>query len=181
MWDVLSNQANAVCGGLDYQTRPESSLPGEPAAHWESHSSKSAETITLCLAQSPYVLQQNPALLHQLATGSPLRHHMPLLPILTNPRALQALIQIEKGLQILSREVPGLEPCLWCPVRPHGPEEFPKPGPEDRVTEQILCSPPAVLQLLHALANALLLSFCYPVLIVLMPSLKTAISKSWSI
>ncbi|XP_007954341.1 ubiquilin-3-like [Orycteropus afer afer] len=100
------------------------------------------------------VLQQNPALLHQLATGSHLRHHMPLLPILTNPRALQALIQIEQGLQILSREVPGLAPCLWNIGRPHGARGALEPKGEGQDhTADTGRSTLAVLQLLHTLAN----------------------------
>ncbi|XP_016070416.1 PREDICTED: ubiquilin-3-like [Miniopterus natalensis] len=106
----------------------------------------------LALRRALHVLQQNPPLLHQLATGSPLRHHMPLLPILTNPQALQALIQIEKGLQMLSREVPGLGPCLWGPGRPHGATEAPETRQGHR-TDPVQPTM-AVLQLLHALANA---------------------------
>ncbi|XP_004618414.2 ubiquilin-3-like [Sorex araneus] len=107
------------------------------------------------LRRALHVLQQNPALLHQLTTGSPLRHHIPLLPILTNPRALQALIQIEKGLQTLSREVPGLGPCLWGTGRPHGARGVPESrgGGQDHRADPVQPTM-AVLQLLNALANA---------------------------
>ncbi|KAM4845263.1 ubiquilin-4-like isoform 1-T5 [Thomomys bottae] len=107
------------------------------------------------LRRALHVLQQNPSLLHQLATSSPLLHHIPLLPILTNPRALQALIQIEQGLQILSKEVPGLGPFFRDPARPR----VARGVPEARARRQGLREDPiqptlAVLQLLHALANA---------------------------
>ncbi|XP_037377632.1 ubiquilin-3-like [Talpa occidentalis] len=119
-------------------------------------------TLTSQLRPSPnalrralHILQQNPALLHYLTTGSPLRHHMPLLPILTNPRALQALIQIEKGLQVLAREVPGLGIYLWGTGRPRGARGTPETrgGGQDHRADLL---PPtlAVLQLLHALASA---------------------------
>ncbi|XP_032974804.1 ubiquilin-3-like [Rhinolophus ferrumequinum] len=107
------------------------------------------------LYRSLHVLQQNSALLHQLATGSPLRHHIPLLPILTNPRALRALIQVERGLQVLSREVPGLGPCLWGPGRPHRATGAPETRGGGHGHRADLEKPTlAVLQLLHALANA---------------------------
>ncbi|XP_005087333.1 ubiquilin-2-like [Mesocricetus auratus] len=107
------------------------------------------------LCQALNVLQQNPALLHQLATGSPLLQHMPLLPILTNPRALQALLQIEQGLQILSREVPELEPFLWDSDKPRGARGAPETRGrrqahrEDSSQHNLAC-----LQLFHSLANA---------------------------
>ncbi|XP_055972358.1 ubiquilin-3-like [Sorex fumeus] len=135
---------------------------GQDPASQESQQPMEKANLTNHLRPSPldlrralHVLQQNPALLHQLTTGSPLRHHIPLLPILTNPRALQALIQIEKGLQTLSKEVPGLGPCLWGTGRPHGARGV----PETRGTGQDHKADPvqptmAVLQLLHALANA---------------------------
>uniref|UniRef100_A0A8C5KL60 Ubiquilin-like protein n=1 Tax=Jaculus jaculus TaxID=51337 RepID=A0A8C5KL60_JACJA len=105
------------------------------------------------------ILQQNPALLYQLTSGSSLFHHVPLLPILTNPRALQALLQIEQGLQILTREVPELGPLLRDPARPRGA----RGAPETRGRRQGHREEPAqptwaVLQLLHALANASSLS-----------------------
>nr|XP_010599273.1 ubiquilin-1-like [Loxodonta africana] len=128
----------------------------------ESHQPIGKPTRTSQLRPSPsafhralQILQQNPALLYQLATDSPLRHQIPLLPILTNPRAVQALIQIEQGLQILSREVLGLGSCLWNTGRPSRAGG----GPESRggghshradVGQPTL----AILQLLHTLANA---------------------------
>ncbi|EHB12109.1 Ubiquilin-1 [Heterocephalus glaber] len=106
------------------------------------------------LCQALHVLQQNPTLLHQLTTSSPLRHHIPLLPILTNPRALQALIQIEQGLQILSREVPDLRPFLQDPARPHGARRVPESrGGRQGHREDPVQPTLASLQLLHALAR----------------------------
>ncbi|XP_004642170.1 ubiquilin-1-like [Octodon degus] len=106
------------------------------------------------LCQALHVLQQNPTLLHQLSS-SPLRHHIPLLSILTNPRALQALIQIEQGLQILSREVPGLRPYLQDPTRPHGSQRVPESrGGRQGHREDPVYPTLAILQLLHALASA---------------------------
>ena len=154
---VTSNQANAVCrtglsdlySGQDLPSQESQQPTGKAIPAGQLRPSASV------LSRALHVLQQNPALLQQLATRSPLRHHMPLLPILTNPRALQALIQIDKGLQVLSREVPGLGPCLWCPGRLHGARgvsETRGRGQGHRADpgQPIL----AVLQLLHALANA---------------------------
>uniref|UniRef100_A0A8C8YAD3 Ubiquilin-like protein n=1 Tax=Prolemur simus TaxID=1328070 RepID=A0A8C8YAD3_PROSS len=154
---MASNQANAGCrtGMTDLHSGQD--LPSQDCQHPIEKA-----TLTSQLRPSPsilpralHVLQQNPALLHQLATGSPLQHHMPLLPILTNPRALQALIQIEQGLQILSKEVPGLGLSLWDPDRPRGARRVPeirsgRQGDRAHLGEPIL----AILQLLHALANA---------------------------
>ncbi|ELV13564.1 Ubiquilin-1 [Tupaia chinensis] len=107
------------------------------------------------LRRALHVLQQNPTLLHQLATGSPLRHRMPLLPILTNPRALQALIQIEQGLQTLSREVPGLGPVLWYPAGPRGARGISETRGERQGNRTDPVQPTlAVLQLLQALSLA---------------------------
>ncbi|XP_004683708.1 PREDICTED: ubiquilin-3-like [Condylura cristata] len=107
------------------------------------------------LHRALHVLQQNPALLHHLTTGSPLRHHIPLLPILANPRALQALLQIEKGLQILAREVPGLGIYLWGTGRPRGTRRAPETGSRGQAHRADPLPPTlAVLQLLHALASA---------------------------
>ncbi|KAM9767386.1 ubiquilin-1-like [Dama dama] len=154
---VISNQANAVCrtGLSDLYSGHD--LPSQESQQPIGKATPASQLrpSTSVLRRALHVLQQNPALLHQLATGSPLRHHMPLLPILTNPRALQALIQIDKGLQVLSREVPGLGPCLWCPGRPHGARGV----SETRGRGQGHRADPgqptlAVLQLLHVLANA---------------------------
>lgn len=154
---MFSNQVNSGC-----RTGMPDSYSGQDLSPEDGQQPIGKATLTSQLRPSPcalrralHVLQQNPALLHQLATGSPLRHHIPLLPILTNPRALQALIQIEKGLQILSREVPGLGPCFWGPGRPHGATG----ASETRGGGQGHRADPvqptlAVLQLLHALANA---------------------------
>ncbi|XP_021541309.1 ubiquilin-3-like [Neomonachus schauinslandi] len=154
---VASNQANSECG-----TGMPDVNSGPDLLSQENQQPVGRATLTSQLRPSPsalrralHVLQQNPALLHQLAAGSPLRHHVPLLPILTNPRALQALIQIEKGLQILSKEVPGLGPCLWGPGRPPGTREPPETRGGGQGQRADLVQPTlAVLQLLHALANA---------------------------
>ncbi|XP_023365499.1 ubiquilin-3-like [Otolemur garnettii] len=152
---MASNQANAGC---------KTGMPDSCSGHLPSqdcqHPTDKA-TVTSQLRTSPSVLrralqflQQNPALLRQVETGSPLRHHLPLLPILTNPRALQALIQIEQGLQILSKEVPGLGLFLWHPDRPRGARgvhEIRGRRQGHRVDRGQSSS--AVLQLLHALAN----------------------------
>ncbi|ELK38712.1 PREDICTED: ubiquilin-1-like [Myotis davidii] len=149
---MASTQANS-----GYRAGMQGSYSGHDISSQDGQQPTGKATLTNQLRLSPsvlrramHVLQQNPALLRQLAAGSPLRHHIPLLPILTNPRALQALIQIEKGLQILSREVPSLGPG-----RPHGATG----APEMRGAGQGHRTDPvqptmAVLQLLHALANA---------------------------
>ncbi|EFB18414.1 hypothetical protein PANDA_015749, partial [Ailuropoda melanoleuca] len=154
---VASNQANP-----GYGTGMPDVNSGQDLLSQESQQPAGRVTVASQLRPSPsalrrasHVLQQNPTRLHQLATGSPLRHRMPLLPILSNPRALQALIQIEKGLQILSKEVPGLGPCLWGPGRPHGIREPPETrgGGQGQRADSVQPTL-AVLQLLHALANA---------------------------
>ncbi|XP_007533561.1 ubiquilin-1-like [Erinaceus europaeus] len=151
---MASKQANAGCkNGVLF------SNSGQDAPSQDSQQSKGKVPGTCQRRPSPsalrralHVLQQNPSLLHQLATGSPLRHHIPLLPILTNPRALQALIQIEKGLQVLSKEVPELGPYLWAPGRPERAKGT-RETRQDRGTDSVQPAL-AVLQLLHALANA---------------------------
>lgn len=154
---VASNQANPGCG-----TGMPDVNSGQDLLSQESQQPAGRATVTSQLRPSPsalrralHVLQKNPTLLHPLAAGSPLRHCMPLLPLLTNPRALQALIQIEKGLQILSKEVPGLAPCLWGPGRPHGTREPPETrgGGQGQRADSVQPTL-AVLQLLQALANA---------------------------
>ncbi|EDL16710.1 ubiquilin-3 [Mus musculus] len=101
------------------------------------------------------VLQQNPSLAHQLATGSPLLHHLPLLPILTNPRALQALLQIEEGLQILSREVPELGPLFRDSAKPRGARGAQETrGRRQAHREDTTQHSLAFLQLFHSLARA---------------------------
>ncbi|XP_048217199.1 ubiquilin-1-like [Perognathus longimembris pacificus] len=107
------------------------------------------------LRRALHVLQQNPSLLHQLATGSPLLRHIPLLPILTNPRALQALLQIEQGLHILSKEVPGLGPFFRDPARPRVARGVPETRGRRQGHREDPAQPMvAVLQLLYSLANA---------------------------
>uniref|UniRef100_A0A674CVT1 Ubiquilin-4 n=1 Tax=Salmo trutta TaxID=8032 RepID=A0A674CVT1_SALTR len=84
------------------------------------------------LAQNPDLASQ--AMLNNpLFAGNPqlqeqLRHQMPVflqqmqnpesLSVMTNPRAMQALMQIQQGLQTLQTEAPGLMPRYWtiCPV-----------------------------------------------------------------
>ncbi|XP_021024044.1 ubiquilin-3-like [Mus caroli] len=101
------------------------------------------------------VLQQNLSLAHQLATGSPLLHHLPLLPILTNPRALQALLQIEEGLQILSREVPELGPLFRDSAKPRGARGAQETrGRRQAHREDTTQHSLAFLQLFHSLARA---------------------------
>ncbi|XP_008563707.1 PREDICTED: ubiquilin-3-like [Galeopterus variegatus] len=154
---MASSQANSGCrtGLLDLYSGHD--LPSQ-----DSQKPMEKTTLTSQLRPSPsvlhtalHVLQQNPALLHQLATGSPLRHHMLLLLIITNPQALQALIQIEQGLQILSREFPGLRPFLWNPARPRGARGVPETrGRRRDHRADLVQSTLAILQLLHALTNA---------------------------
>ncbi|EPY80491.1 ubiquilin-4 [Camelus bactrianus] len=154
---MVSNQANSGCrtGTSDLNSGQDLSSQESQQPIGKATPASQLRTSPSALCRALHVLQQNPALLRQLVTDSPLRHHMPLLPILTNPQALQALIQIEKGLQILSREVPGLGPCLWGPGRPHGA----RGAPETRGGGQGHRADPvqptlAVLQLLRALAHA---------------------------
>lgn len=110
-------------------------------------------TSVLCRALS--VLQQNPARLHQLATGSPLLHHMPLLPILNNPRALQTLLQIEQGLQTLSREVPELGLFLRDSTKLRGVRGAPETRGRRQAHREDTTQPSlAFLQLFHSLTNA---------------------------
>ncbi|XP_006885719.1 PREDICTED: ubiquilin-3 [Elephantulus edwardii] len=100
------------------------------------------------------VLLQNPALLRHRASDSHLRSYMPLLPILTNPRALEALVQIEQGLQILSKEVPGLGPYLWDTSIPGVARRTPQPQSEREGHGPDIEQPTlAVLQLLHTMGN----------------------------
>ncbi|CAH6792824.1 ubiquilin-1 [Phodopus roborovskii] len=154
---IVSSQASLGCrpGTLDLQ--PGSDLPFQeyqpPVEKAPSVGQLRPSPYVLCRALN--VLQQNPALLHQLATGSPLLHHMPLLPILTNPRALQALLQIEQGLQILSREVPELGPFLWDSAKPRGARGAPETrGRRQAHREDTSQHYLAYLQLFHSLANA---------------------------
>ncbi|XP_051005303.1 LOW QUALITY PROTEIN: ubiquilin-1-like [Acomys russatus] len=154
---TVPSQASSGCrpGTLDLH-------PGSDCPSQESQQPVEKTPLTTQPKLSPSVLrravnvlQKNPSLLHQLATGSPLLQHMPLLPILTNPRALQALLQIEQGLQTLSREVPELGPFLWNSAKPRGA----RGTPETRSTRQAYREDTtqhslAFLQLFHSLANA---------------------------
>ncbi|KAF5918699.1 hypothetical protein HPG69_005735 [Diceros bicornis minor] len=154
---MASNQNNSGCSTCMPDLYSGQDLPLQ-----DSQQPIGKATLTSQLRPSPsalrralHVLQQNPTLLHQLAAGSPLRNHKPLLPILTNPQALQALIQIEKGLQILSREVPELGLCLWGPGRPNVARGAPETtgGGQGHRADPVQHTW-AILQLLHALANA---------------------------
>ncbi|XP_043847684.1 ubiquilin-1-like [Dromiciops gliroides] len=136
-----------LCMGLGPGTQDVSPALGKGSLPGSSTPSASA------LRNALNVLHQNPALLHQLTTGSPLRPRLPLLPILTNPRALQAWLQIEQGLQTLSMEIPGLGPCLRGSGRPRGDHGVGMTGGSNsRVSSQQPTL--AVLQLLQALAHA---------------------------
>lgn len=119
---IVSSQANSRCRPGTLDLHPDSDLPSQ-----ESLQPVEKDPLTSQLKLSPIVLgravnvlQQISALLHQLATGSPQLHHIPLLPIFTNPRVLQALLQIEQGLQTLSREVPELGLFLRGSAKPRG-------------------------------------------------------------
>ncbi|KAL1774055.1 ubiquilin-3 [Sigmodon hispidus] len=154
---IASSQASSGCRTSILDLDLGSDLPSqesqEPVEKAPLSSQPRLSPSVLCRALN--VLQQNPALLHQLAAGSSLLHHMPLLPILTNPRALQALLQIEQGLQILSKEVPELAPFLRDSAKPRGARGAPetrgrRQGHREDTTQQSL----AFLQLFQSLANA---------------------------
>ncbi|XP_021508837.1 ubiquilin-3-like [Meriones unguiculatus] len=117
---IHSSQASSRCrpGTLDLQPDPD--LPSQESLQPVEKDPVSSQLSPLVLCRAVNVLQQISALLHQLATGSPLLHHIPLLPALTNPRVLQALLQIEQGLQTLSREVPELGLFLRGSAKPRG-------------------------------------------------------------
>lgn len=109
---MASDQVNSEC-----RTGIPDSYSCQDLSYQDGQQSIGKVTLISQLRPSPsalhralHVLQENPALLYQLATSNLLQYHIPLLPMFTNPQVLQALIQIEKGLQILSREVPGLGP-----------------------------------------------------------------------
>uniref|UniRef100_A0A8C2VXA7 Ubiquilin-like protein n=1 Tax=Chinchilla lanigera TaxID=34839 RepID=A0A8C2VXA7_CHILA len=153
---MTSNQASLGCKSGVPVLHSGQDLPSQDSQQPVEKASLTNQLRPLpsLLCQALHVLQQNPTLLHQLSS-SPLRHHIPLLSILTNPRALQALIQIEQGLQILSREVPGLRPFLQDSARPRGARRV----PESRAGRQGHREDPvhstlAILQFLHELASA---------------------------
>ncbi|XP_062053519.1 ubiquilin-1-like [Lepus europaeus] len=160
--EMASNQPNSGCRTGTQDLNSSQDLPTQDSQQMEKVTPTSQLKLSpSVLCRVLYTLEHSLALLHQLAAVSPLRHHMPLLPILTNPRALQALMQIEQGLQILSREVPGLRPFLWNPAilgepaRSRCARGILETGAgrqghrEDPVQSTLV-----ILQLLHALANS---------------------------
>nr|XP_006641835.1 PREDICTED: ubiquilin-4 [Lepisosteus oculatus] len=102
------------------------------------------------LAQNPdiaaQVMMNNPLFAGNPQLQEQLRHQLPVflqqmqnpeaLSVMTNPRAMQALLQIQQGLQTLQTEAPGLMPSLTpggFPVSPlsaggTGPPENPAPS-----------------------------------------------------
>ncbi|KAM3824920.1 ubiquilin-4 isoform 2-T2 [Vipera latastei] len=96
-------------------------------------------TMLQTLAQNPEVAAQmmvnaplfsgNPSLQEQLRLQLPAflqqMQNPDSLSILTNPRAMQALLQIQQGLQTLQTEAPGLVPSLGS----LGPPQPPAPSP----------------------------------------------------
>lgn len=154
---LVSSQAGSGCRQGTLDLHPSSETPSQ-----ESQQPVEKVPLTNQLRLSPSVLrraltvlQQNPSLAHQLATGSPLLHHIPLLPILTNPRALQALLQIEEGLMILSREVPELGPLFRESAKPRGARGAQETrGRRQAHREDTSQHSLAFLQLFHSLASA---------------------------
>lgn len=154
---IVSSQAGSVCRPGTLDLHPGSDIPSQESQQpVEKVPLISQPRLSPCvLRRALTVLQQNPSLAHQLATGSPLLHHVPLLPILTNPRALQALLQIEEGLQILSREVPELGPFFRDSAKPRGargPQET--RGRRQAHREDTTQHSLAFFQLFHSLASA---------------------------
>ncbi|XP_070586363.1 ubiquilin-4 [Erythrolamprus reginae] len=92
-------------------------------------------TMLQTLAQNPEVAAQmmvnapvfagNPSLQEQLRLQLPAflqqMQNPDSLSVLTNPRAMQALLQIQQGLQMLQTEAPGLVPSLGPLGSPQGP------------------------------------------------------------
>uniref|UniRef100_A0A8D2CMW9 Ubiquilin-like protein n=1 Tax=Sciurus vulgaris TaxID=55149 RepID=A0A8D2CMW9_SCIVU len=154
---MASNQAS-----LGHRTGIPDLHSGQELPSQDSLQSVEKNSLTNQLRPSPsilrgllHALQQNPNMLHQLSTGGPLHHQIPLLSILTNPRALQALIQIEQGLQILSREVPALGPFLRDPARPRGARGVAENrGGRQGHRENPMQPTLALLQFLHELVHA---------------------------
>ncbi|XP_042543068.1 ubiquilin-3-like [Dipodomys spectabilis] len=152
--DIAPNQVSSGCKIGMPDLHPGQDFPSQDSQQPIEKASQQKLSPSV-LRRALHVLQRNPSLLHQLATGSPLLCHIPLLPILTNPRALQALIQIEQGLQILSKEVPGLGPFFRDPARPRVARGVPETRGRRQGHGEDHAQPTlAVLQLLHALANA---------------------------
>ncbi|KAK7807238.1 hypothetical protein U0070_018229 [Myodes glareolus] len=154
---IVSSQVSSGCrpGTLDLQLYSDLSFQESQQPVEKAPLTNQSRLSTSVLCRALNVLQQNPALLHQLASGSPLLYHMPLLPILTNPRALQALLQIEQGLQILSREVPELGLFLRDSTKPRGARGTPETrGRRQAHREDTTQHSLAFLQLFHSLANA---------------------------
>lgn len=154
---MASNQASS-----GHRTGVTDSHSGQELPSQDSQQSTEKNSLPNQLRPSPsilrgllYALQQNPSLPHQMTTGSLMHHRIPILSILTNPRALQALIQIEQGLQILSREVPELGPFLRDPARPRGARGVTEnrggiQGHRENPVQPTL----AILQFLHELVHA---------------------------
>lgn len=152
---TVSSQASSGCRPGTLDSHPSSDFPSQESQQPVEKTPLTSQPKPSVLRGAVNVVQPNPALLHKLATGSPLLHHMPLLPILTNPRALQALLQIEQGLQILSREVPELGPFLWNSAKPRMARGAPETrGRRQAYREDITQHSLAFLQLFHSLANA---------------------------
>ncbi|XP_044767698.1 ubiquilin-2 isoform X3 [Neomonachus schauinslandi] len=73
-------------------------------------------------------LSQNPDLAAQMMLNSPMQNP-DTLSAMSNPRAMQALMQIQQGLQTLATEAPGLIPSFTPgPIGPIGPTGPAGPG-----------------------------------------------------
>lgn len=154
---IVSSQTGSACRPGTLDLHPGSDIPSQESQQpVEKVPLISQPRLSPCaLRRALTVLQQNPSLAHQLATGSPLLRHIPLLPILTNPRALQALLQIEEGLQILSREVPELVPFFRDSAKPRGARGAQETrGRRQAHREDTTQHSLAFLQLFHSLASA---------------------------
>lgn len=153
---IVSSQASLGCRPGMLDLHPGSDISCQESQPVEKVPLNSQPRISPCVLRLALtILQQNPSLAHQLATGSPLLHHLPLLPILTNPRALQALLQIEEGLQILAREVPELGPLFRDSAKPRGTRGAQETrGRRQAHREDTTQHSLAFLQLFHSLASA---------------------------
>ncbi|XP_061123513.1 ubiquilin-4 [Syngnathus typhle] len=122
-------------------------------------------------------LSQNPELASQVMMNNPLfagnpqlqeqfRSQLPVflqqmqnpeaLSVMTNPRAMQALMQIQQGLQTLQTEAPGLMPSLMAggiPTEGSAPAENPASSPSSAAT------PPNVTQQQQQLMQQMLQMF----------------------
>uniref|UniRef100_A0A8C6MKZ3 Ubiquilin-like n=1 Tax=Nothobranchius furzeri TaxID=105023 RepID=A0A8C6MKZ3_NOTFU len=74
-----------------------------------------ASCILNCLSQNPDLAAQM-LLSHPIFSGNVQLQHPEVLAVMLNPRVTEALLQIQKGLQILAEEAPSLIPhtCLSC-------------------------------------------------------------------